>query len=482
MGEDQLSLFPLDFNRSIRIEDRPEKLTGDAGVLAIRQIDHRLGLTDWLARTIIDPRNQQLITHPFVELLRSRLYLIAQGWRDADDADTKRFDPALRLAVSKRRGLGPLQALDPERPENVPCGLASQPTLSRLLPTLSSDGNRTTLRRSLVEHTRRHVRATRGHRVRYATIDIDSYNITVHGHQPGSAYNGYYQERCYHPIAAMFAPTGDWIDVALREGNVHTADGAAPFVFDVIDRVEEQLCQVSDVRGDAGFPAETLLGGLERRRIGYVFRLKDNNVLKRMIDPYLVRPPGRPPNEPRVWFHELWYQADSWSHPRRVVGIVKEVPGELFLDYFFLVTNWTIGQRDAESLLGHYRGRGTFEGQLGEFKDALDPALSCSPRIKRHYRGCEPKRRYGSRDAFGCNEALLILYALAYNLANVGRRGMARTTGIGWTIRTFREQVLKTPARIVVHARRAIVVISDTVAYHWRCLARFLTALRPVPT
>jgi len=81
MGETQPTLFPLDFNRSIVIEDRPERLTGDAGVLALRQIDHRLGLTDWLAARLTDPRDADLITHPQVELLRTRLYLIAQGHR-----------------------------------------------------------------------------------------------------------------------------------------------------------------------------------------------------------------------------------------------------------------------------------------------------------------------------------------------------------------------------------------------------------------
>ncbi len=97
MGERQPTLFPLDFNRSIRVEDRPERLTGDAGVLALRQIDHQLGLTDWLARHLIDPRNQELIAHPLVELLRAGLYLMARGRRDGDDVDAKRFDPALRL-------------------------------------------------------------------------------------------------------------------------------------------------------------------------------------------------------------------------------------------------------------------------------------------------------------------------------------------------------------------------------------------------
>ena len=91
-----------------------------------------------------------------------------------------------------------------------------------------------------------------------------------------------------------------------------------------------------------------------------------------------------------------------------------------------------------------------------------------------------PNRR--TRDDFACNEALLVLYALAYNLANVGRRGLEQATGFGWTVRSFREHLLKTPARIVLHARRAVVVINDVIAYHWHGLARFLLTLHPVPT
>jgi len=125
MGETQPTLFPLDFNRAIRIEDRPERLTGEAGVLALRQIDQRLGLTEWLATRLGDPRNPDLITHPQVELLRTRLYLIAQGQRAADDADRLGLDPAFRLAVSQRRGIAPRLAFDPHRPDGDPHALAS---------------------------------------------------------------------------------------------------------------------------------------------------------------------------------------------------------------------------------------------------------------------------------------------------------------------------------------------------------------------
>jgi hypothetical protein len=161
MGETQHTLFTLDFNRSIVIEDRPERLTGDAGVLALRQIDHRLGLTDWLAARLTDPRNPGLITHPQVELLRTRLYLIAQGYRDADDGDRLGLDPAFRLAVSQRRGIAALEEPDPQQPDGQPHALASQPTLSRLLATLAAEGNRPVLRRSLLESARRHLHAVR---------------------------------------------------------------------------------------------------------------------------------------------------------------------------------------------------------------------------------------------------------------------------------------------------------------------------------
>ena len=490
MGETQHTLFPLDFNCAIVIEDRPERVTGDAGALALRQIDHRLGLTDWLATQLSDPRQPDFITHPQVELLRTRLYLIAQGHRDGDDADRLGLDPALRLAVSQRRGTAPLDEADRDAPDSQPHALASQPTLSRLLATLAGDANRAVLRRSLLESAKRHLHAVRKQtqrrgdeprRLRHGTLDIDSYVVVVHGQQPGASYNGHYQAVCYHPLAAQFAPTGDWLDMTLREGHVHTAHEAGAFLFDLLARVEAELCQVSDVRGDAGFPDEELLGGLEQRGKPYVFRLKTNAVLERRIAPYLHRPPGRPPSEPRLWLYELEYQAESWSRPRRVVGVVREVPGELFLESFFLVTSWRMEQKDAPALLEHYRQRGTFESHLGEFKDAFDPALSSSPRVKTHYRGHEPARRYPSRDAFACNEALLLLHALAFNLANVGRAGMQQTTGWGWTIRSFREHLLKTPARVLLHARRAVVVINDIAAYYWQSLARFLATLAPQP-
>jgi hypothetical protein len=484
MGDKNLPLFQPEFNRYLKIESRSERLSGEAGGVISREVIERLGVVDWLTDRLIDPRDPDLITHPLPELLHTSLLLLGQGWRDQDDADALRDDPVMRLSVSTRRGVAPLQSPDEDSSadKKAPDGLASQPTLSRLTAALSSKHNRSVLRSSLLETASRRILAMRGgRRPRYLTIDVDSIPLDVYGHQPGSEYNGHYHGRIYHPLVALCAETGDLLDAKLRPGNVHTADGGLDFILPLIDEVEKKLCQVASVRIDAGFPEEQLLSALEERGVGCVARIKNNAVLDRMADPYLVRPPGRPPAEGRTWFHELSYRAEGWSRERRVVLVVCERPGELFLDYFWLITNWPEAQVDAESLLELYRERGTGEGHLGELKSVLEPALSSSPRPKNHYRGSEPKKRYGSCDAFAHNEAILLLNALAYNIVHAARVLLEQATGQGWSLKRVRERVLKAAARVLVHGRYITMVIAPAAAKLWQALWKKLARLKLAP-
>ena len=449
MGE-SLDLFRAEFNRSIRVETRDERLTSNAGAVMLRDALQRLGMTDWLERRLVDRRKKALITHPQIELVTTMVFLYALGWQDQDDADAMRDDPAFRLAASKRRGTGPLDQREPDerqRDRNPahPDGLASQPTMSRVMRALASDANRPVLRESLVEIASRRFRSgRRGHRKRYLTLDVDSLPVEVHGQQVGSAYNGYYHARIFHPLVASVAETGDMLDIRLREGNVHTANGALEFIDKLIDRVEAKMCQVAAVRMDAGFPEETLLAALETRDTPYVARIKNNPVLKKMAEPHLKRPPGRPPKEPRTWLYEMRYQAGTWSKARRVVLVVLERPGELFLHHFWLITNWAADQIPGDELLDRYRQRGSAEARFGEFMSTLRPALSSATRPKSHYRGkkIESERR-PDEESFAINEVILMLNALAYNLLHVVRSLMETGTGDGWSVQRTRERVLR---------------------------------------
>lgn len=405
-------------------------------------------------------------------MIRTRLYLIAQGWNDTDDADSLRNDPAFVVAVSEQKGQTPL------KPENVnlrmPDGLASQPTLSRLTQLLSSDENRKVLRNNLVESIRNAIVANRMYRFRYFTIDIDSMPIETFGHQQGSKYNGYYKHTCYHPIVAMLAETGDILDIKLRPGNVHSADGLSDFLFPLIDDVEGKIGLIASVRGDAAMPNDADLSELERRSIGYAFRLRSNAIMKQLAESYLDNfydcvTDGK--NECSI---ELSYQAGSWSEARRVVlVIVKKEQFDLFepFNYFFLITNWTEEQMSGNYLLDFYRQRETMERWIGEFKDVLEPALSCSTR---------QSKVSDSRDDLACNEALLLLYASAYNLLNIARRLMEKATGVGWSLCRFREQVLKTAVHFTLRSRRIWAWITGVSSGLWQLLGSRIAKLHPI--
>ncbi len=469
MGE-TLSLFGSSFNKSLRIESRPERLTGEPGAVLLREIMERTRIIEWLTERLHDPRKADRVTYPLADLLRTVLLLFGQGWHDQDDADALRHDAGLRLAASGSRGVTPL---------STEAHLASQPTLSRLIALLSTPEARTVLHEAITELAGRRFRGLRGgHRQRYLTIDVDSLPIEVHGHQPGSAWNGHYHQRMYHPLVASIAETGDLLDARLREGNAHTAEGALDFILDLVDRAEETLCQVALVRIDAGFPSDPLLSGLERRGTPYVARLRTNKVLDRMAQPCLGRPPGRPPAEPRTWFHEMTCRAKSWSKERRVVLVVLERPDQFLVDHFWLITSLDAEAVPAADLLDHYRQRGRAEAHMGELMDVMDPALSSASRRKRHYRGrCLPERE-STADAFAHNEVVLLLNILAYELVHAGRCLMETATGEGWSLRRFRERVLRAAARVVVSGRRITMVIGETFARFWQRLWPRLERLR----
>ena len=66
MGE-RIAQPAFDFNRSVRLEIRPERVTSDAGALLIREALHKLGIDHWLSRHLTDLRRDDMITHPWIE-------------------------------------------------------------------------------------------------------------------------------------------------------------------------------------------------------------------------------------------------------------------------------------------------------------------------------------------------------------------------------------------------------------------------------
>jgi hypothetical protein len=361
-----------------------------------------------------------------------------------------------------------------------PEGLCSQPTLSRLYAVLAGEENREALGRVLRAAAAWRVGRGRGRRLSEVTLDLDSLPVEVYGEQPGSAYNGYYRTRCYHPLVVSWE-RGDYLGARLRPGNAHTADGGLAFVLPVLEWARTQAVRVW-LRMDAGFPEPALLEGLEAEGIRYVARLRTNAVLEGLATPHLARPPGRPPAEGRTWLHELEYQASTWERARRIVLVVVERPGEqghLFLDHFFLLTNVPREEAYADALLERYRQRGMAEKDFGEWRNALDLSLSSAPRPKRHYRERAIRAPYRAPDSFGANEARLLVSLLAANLLDAATEVLERSLRTRMSRERFRRLLLKAAGRVLLSGRRILVVIDAAHAALWSRFCRQLEILYP---
>src|SRR5918911_3323705 len=157
------------------------RLTSDAGVLVLAEIERRLGLAERLARCLSDPRAPERVRHTLAEVIRFRVRLIAAGYPDADDCDALRIDPAFKMAVGRLPETG--------------ADLCSQPTMCRLenLPGPSALKRMMAAMVELFCDSFEHVPDR-------IVLDIDDTCDPAHGRQQLSAFNAHYDERCFLPI------------------------------------------------------------------------------------------------------------------------------------------------------------------------------------------------------------------------------------------------------------------------------------------
>ena len=455
MGE-SLSTWTPSCNSSVRVELSGQRTTSDSGALLLREALDNSGVIEALEDNLVDLRNPLRVRHSLASQLRTLVLQRAMGWIDLSDTDSLRRDRLWQLACSDARGTMPLAQ---DRP--------SQATLSRLLTCLGRNDNIDVVHEGLLRLVLWRLTSLKnGERPRQLTLDIDGLPIEVHGHQGGSAYHGLYGARIYSPLVASLAETGDMVGGLLREGNAGPAENADTWIPHLVRRLNESTGAQVRVRIDAGFTDNATLEALEDREIEYLGRLRSHTGLQKLAAPLLKRPPGRPPEQPREWCHDLEYQAGSWSAPRRVVLVVQERPDDLLLHAFFLVTNLSKFDWPPEKVLALYRKRGSAEAHMGEVKSALDVHLSSTDR------GASTVQ-----DVMARNEVSLLLSLYAYQVLHGLRCLLERQTRQGWSLSRMREQVLKVAATLRLHARRITVHLGAAADKWWPTLLKGLPKL-----
>ena len=389
MGDSRKPHLRVDFDRRVKLEFHGSRITSDAGLLACRELDNALGLTEGTGGLFQDSRTGKNGWHGMTGLFRQSVFGRLGGYEDVNDAERLGCDPAMRWIVGGKA---------------VERQAASASQMGRFeTEHLASDENFAALTElSGIWIDRVHDR----HPPKMIILDMDSSVSPTHGDQEGTAYNGHFGCTCYHPLF-LFNQFGDLERCSLRPGNVHSADDWEGVLKPVVVRYKGRKVRIY-FRGDAAFASPEIYEYLEAEGFAYAIRLSTNKVLQESIAHLLTRPVGRPPNHVRRYYASFSYQAGSWNKKRRVVAKVEWHPGELVPRVGYIVTNLS---RPSERVVAFYNHRGTAEQHIKEGKYAIKwTRLSC----------CK----------FRSNEVRLQLHALAYNLGNFMRTlGLAEGGG-----------------------------------------------------
>lgn len=414
-------LFPACKSRKVEVDFKGGDVTSDGGVLLLRQVDRRLGLTRTLSRRLHDPRRKKSVEHPLVALLRQRIYAIGLGYEDLNDHDTLRDDLGFQTGV--------------ERADR----LAGHSSLHRLEQTADRAGV-WAMHEVLVEQFINSFKKV----PKELILDFDATDDPVHGNQEGRFFHGYYDRYCFLPLYVF---CGSQLLVAyLRPSNIDPARHAWAILKLLVSRLRQRWPEVRIIfRGDSGFCRWKMLRWCERHQVGYIVGLAKNSRVLELAKAPLEKAAGE--HQRRGCkvrrFTSIKYGAHTWDRPRRV--LVKAECTDKGLNPRFVVTNLQGGAQDLYE--NTYCARGDMENrikeqQLGLFADRT----SCH--------------------RWWPNQFRLLLSSMAYVLLETIRRlGLRGTKMAGAQVNTLRLKLLKIGAVVTRNTRRIRIHLASGCPY-----------------
>ena len=387
------------------------RLTSDGGLPWLAEADQALGLCAAVAERVPAWR-RRAVQHSLDSLVRQRVFQIACGYADQNDADTLRTDPLLKLVCGRLPESG--------------AALASQPTFSRLENAVDRRAIEAVADALGEIYLRERGRAGPPERIR---IDLDGTDDPAHGEQEGVAYHGYYRQHMYHPLLVFDSDTGQAITAVLRPGNAH----ASRFVVLVLRRVLRRLRAVwpdvaVEIRADSGFATPRLFAWCAANEVAYTIGIGTNPRLAALAAPLLAAAQAHSDAAGGAKVRlvgDAPYQAGTWPHPRRVV-----IKAEILAKGPNIRCVVTSQPPDVppRTVYDAYVGRGTAEnGPIKDLKNALQ-----ADRLSDH--------------RFWANHFRLLLHLAAYWLLDTLRRWLAEAAPV--QLDTLRLRLLKIAGRV----------------------------------
>lgn len=247
--QEQITLN-LGLEKKIELNFDEGFISSDAGMLLFQNVDRRLELSKLASFCIRDNRLPWTVCHDVQKLFKQRVFGIAAGYEDGNDA------AAIGKDAMHKLGLGLM-------PTSKNSG-ASQPTLSRFENSVDEVSLKAL--QELFVHIFLKTRKKAPKKLR---LYMDTTEDIVHGYQQLSFYNGFYQNYCYTPLF-VFADCGFPLAAVLRPGNASPSQMSVPTLERVIENIRLAWPKTKiEIACDAGFAVPELYEYCENERIIY---------------------------------------------------------------------------------------------------------------------------------------------------------------------------------------------------------------------
>jgi hypothetical protein len=253
--------FPFAGRRHIRAAFDAGPISSDGGLLLLRQIDRRLGLTDALAQVLPDWREKRRVEHSDLDPIRQRIHGICAGYEDCSDAQTMRRAPVLKAVCDRDQD----------------ADLASQPTLSRFENEVGPKSCYLLGEELMESYLKRHKQGPWR-----LILDLDTTDDPLHGQQELRYFSAYYDEYVYQPLL-IFDQDSDLIASVLQPGKSQGTRPAVAILKRIIRRLRKKWPGVPIVvRGDSGFASPEMYRLCQDHKVDFLLGFGTNQRLKRL--------------------------------------------------------------------------------------------------------------------------------------------------------------------------------------------------------
>lgn len=418
--KDTLTLF-YRHKQAVVLGFSEEIISSDGGIILSEKIEKESNLIRDFCNCLTDMRHLSYVKHPLFNIVKQRVFLLNQGYEDANDEKHLRYDPVLEVVLNK---------------ESV-----SQPTISRLENSI-----RNRYLYALSEYfAERYIKSIPLNQ-KTITIDVDSTDAETHGSQQYSMFNGYYKHRVYHPLYFHDGDTGQLILPVLRPGNVHTAKDFVPILKRLIKKIKSQRPDIKIlIRADSGFSGEKFYSLVEQENLKFCIGIPSNQVLQRAVkdEEDMIRNFFYNYGEKYQYFSErIEYKAESWEFPQNCYAKIESTSKGM--NTRFICTNMH-GKSAKELYKDYYVKRGDrSENRIKEIK-----TMCYSGRLSCH--------------DFTANYFRLMLSALSYEMFRLIKEKIRKTgdeKASKWQVSNIRLFLLKVGTRVVKKARKITIEFS----------------------